>query len=127
MSQNYNRRELLGAYWNIVMTDVSRDGVIFSIAKVVADEHHAIEGVLVVDPVVDFANSVVAGVGIREAAVVRRRVRRGVLDQAPCARVWWRRSAAHHFQAHGAWRHAAGLERIESIHYAVGRIRTSWE
>src|SRR5262249_46375178 len=49
-----------------VLPVLGRDGVIFSIAKVVADEHHAVEAVLAVDPEVDFADAVVAGVGIRE-------------------------------------------------------------
>src|SRR5438128_1856149 len=116
------RGDRIRAYRISVLPVTGRDGVIFSIAKVVADEHHAIEGVLAVEPVVDFAHTVVAGVGVRETAIVRRRIRRGVLDQAACATVWWRRSAAHQFQADGAWRHAARLERIESIHHAVGRI-----
>src|SRR5262245_12365088 len=96
--------------------------MIFPIAEVVADVHHAIHGVLGVDPVVDFPYSVVAGVGVRETAVVCCRVRRGVLDQAARARVWLRRSAAQKFQADGTWRYAARLEHIESIHNAASRI-----
>src|SRR3989442_13132597 len=88
------RGDRIGAYRISVLPGTGRDGVIFSIAKVVADEHHATEGVPVVEPVVDFAHSVVTGVGVRETAIVRRRVCRGVLDQAACARVWWRRIAA---------------------------------
>ena len=115
------RGDRIRAYRISVLPVTGRDGVIFSIAKVVADEHHAIEGVLAVEPVVDFAHTVVADVGVRETAIVRRGVRRGVLDQAACATVWWRRAATHQFQADGAWRHAARLELFESIHHAVGR------
>src|SRR5437867_6914727 len=116
------RGDRIRAYRICVLPVIGRDGVIFSIAKVVADEHHAIEGVLAVEPVVDFAHTVVADVGVRETAIVRRRIRRGALDQPACATVWWRRTAAHQFQADGAWRYATRLEHIESIHHAVGRI-----
>src|SRR5881396_207483 len=93
------RGDRIRAYRICVLPVTARDGVIFSIAEVVTDKHHAIEGVLAVEPVVDFPHSVVAGVGVRETAIVRRRVRRGVLDQAAVACVGWRRIAAKQFQA----------------------------
>src|SRR5262249_29630370 len=116
------RADRIRAYRIPVLPVAGCDGMIFPIAEVVADVHHAIEGVLRVDPIVDFSYSVVAGIGIRETAIVRCRVRRGVLDQAARARVRWRRSAAQQFQADGTWRYAARLEHIESIHHAFSRI-----
>src|SRR5262249_32483800 len=110
------------AYRIPVLPVTRRDGMIFSVTKVVADVHHGIEGVLAIEPVVVFPYSVVGGVCIRETAVVRRRVRRSVLDQAARARVRWRRSATQQFQADGTRRYAPRLEHTESVHHAVGRI-----
>src|SRR5207245_3527807 len=63
------RGDRIGAYRISVLPVTGRDGVIFSIAKVVADEHHAIEGVPAVEPVVDLCYSVFAVVGVVYTAV----------------------------------------------------------
>src|SRR5258708_8048705 len=57
------------------------DGVVFSNGEVVADQHHAIDRMLVVDAVVHFSNPVIADIGVREAAIVAGSGRRVVLDE----------------------------------------------
>src|SRR5262249_52932718 len=42
------RGDRISADWISILPVTGRDGVIFSVAKVVADEHHAIDGVLTV-------------------------------------------------------------------------------
>src|SRR5215831_7167936 len=113
------RSDGIRAYRIPVLPVFGGDGVIFSIAKVVTDQHHAIKGVQAVQPVINLSYFVVAGVGIGETAVVRRGLRWGVLDQSSGTRVWWRWSTSHQFQADGARRHAARLEHIEGVYHAV--------
>ena len=97
--------------------------MIFSITGVGARQQHAIDHVLAVDAVVDFRDSVVADIVVRETTGVAGRVRRGSLDEAAGAGDFRSRSAAKQFQADGTGRHSGGLERVDSIHHAVLRIR----
>ena len=58
----------VGFDWKTVQEDRVDKAAIFPEARVSADNRLAIQGVLVVDVVVDFSNSIVADIGIRESA-----------------------------------------------------------